>query len=185
VSARRRAAWTGAIAVLLAVLLLWGWSNRDSFAPADVGTRAPDFAAVTLDGRPAGLADWRGQVVLLNIWATWCPPCIEEMPSLQRLHDSLAGEDFSVVAVSIDALPGSMSALGQPGGDVSEFVAHFGLTFPVLHDPSGEIQRRYGAPGLPATFIIDREGRIRHKILGARDWEQPQHARAIRALLDG
>jgi cytochrome c biogenesis protein CcmG, thiol:disulfide interchange protein DsbE len=182
VNARR--ALVGGVLLLAATLLLWGWANRGSFAPADLGSRAPSFNAVTLDGAPADISDYRGQVVMLNIWATWCPPCVEEMPSLQRLHDALADEDFTVVAVSVDALPGMLSSFGQPGGDVAAFVDAFGLRFPVLHDPSGEVQRRYGVPGLPATFIIDREGRIRHKILGPRDWQQPQHERAIRALLD-
>jgi peroxiredoxin len=181
---RGRPVVTGAVLAVLAVFVLWGWANRDAFAPPDVGSRAPDFDAVTLDGRPASLADFEGRVLLLNIWATWCPPCVEEMPSLQRLHDALADEGFSVVAVSIDAPPGMLGPLGQAGGDVRAFVAHFGLDFPVLHDPTGEIQRRYGAPGLPASFIIDRDGRVRHKILGARDWEEPQHARAIRKLLE-
>jgi cytochrome c biogenesis protein CcmG, thiol:disulfide interchange protein DsbE len=183
-AARGRTIGMAVVLAVIATFAVWGWTNRDAFAPAEIGTRAPEFSAVTLDGQPAGLGDFAGQVLLLNIWATWCPPCIEEMPSLQRLHDNLKDEGFSVVAVSIDALPGGLGALGQEGGNVQAFVDHFGLNFPVLHDPTGEIQRRYGAPGLPASFIIDRDGRIRHKILGARDWEEPQHARAIRVLLE-
>jgi peroxiredoxin len=168
-----------------AALLLWiGWVNRDRYLPATVGSRAPDFAATTLDGRPAGIGDYDGQVVLLNIWATWCPPCVYEMPSMQRLHDALAADGFTVVAVSVDAAPGSLGALGQPGGDVGAFVASFGLSFPILRDPSGEIQRRYGAPGLPASYLIDRAGRIRHKALGAREWDAPTYIAMIRELLD-
>jgi peroxiredoxin len=183
----KRVAGVVTLVVLLLGGVVWfGWAQRDAFAPVDAGTRAPEFTATTLDGAPASLNDFAGRVVLLNIWATWCPPCVEEMPSLQRLHDLLEPEGFSVIAVSVDALPGRASPLGgHIGGDVRAFVESLGLDFPVWHDPSGEVQRRYRAPGLPASFIIDREGRIRHRILGARDWEAPQHAAAIRELLRG
>jgi cytochrome c biogenesis protein CcmG, thiol:disulfide interchange protein DsbE len=179
----RRVAYVALGALFVGGLYL-GWTKRADFAPADVGSVAPDFAARTLAGERASLADYRGRVVLLNIWATWCPPCVEEMPALQRLHDQLEPDGFSVVAVSVDAAPGSVGVFGERGGDVQAFVDSFGLSFPVLHDPSGNIQRRYNTPGLPASIIIDRAGRIRQKVLGAREWDSPDNVARIRELLD-
>jgi cytochrome c biogenesis protein CcmG, thiol:disulfide interchange protein DsbE len=179
----RRGASVALVISLLGAVLWFGWARRDAFAPADAGSRAPDFTALTLTGEPATLADFRDRVVLLNIWATWCPPCVEEMPSLQRLHDALAPEGFTVVAVSVDAPFGGIGPFGQPGGDVRAFVERLGLEFPVLHDPSGEVQRRYRVPGLPASFLIDREGRIRQRVLGAREWDSPRNTAAIRRIV--
>jgi peroxiredoxin len=173
------------VLVLLGALAWFGWAQRHAFAPAEIGARAPDFNATTLAGAPASLDDFRGRVILLNLWATWCPPCVEEMPALQRLHDQLEAEGFSVVAVSVDAPLGGVSALGYPGGDVSAFVEQLGLDFPVLHDPTGDIQRRYRAPGLPASYIIDADGRLRQRIIGARNWDDPRYAEMIRELLRG
>jgi cytochrome c biogenesis protein CcmG, thiol:disulfide interchange protein DsbE len=182
----KRTAVVSLLVFMLVTALVWfGVNARDAFAPVDIGSRAPDFSATTLDGRAASLADYEGYVILLNLWATWCPPCVEEMPALQRLHDRLVDEGFRVVAVSVDAPVGAFGPFGQPGGDVRAFVDDLGLDFPVLHDPSGEIQRRYRAPGLPSSYIIDREGRIRQRILGARNWDDPRYAESIRELLRG
>lgn len=108
----------GAVVLLLAVLVGVGWLVRDRFAPVEVGTQAPNFRAVDLQGRAVELADLRGEVVFLNIWATWCPPCREEMPSMQRLYERLGPEGLRIVAVSIDAAPGEADSAGRPGGDI-------------------------------------------------------------------
>jgi cytochrome c biogenesis protein CcmG, thiol:disulfide interchange protein DsbE len=160
------------------------WVNRDRFTPLDVGSRAPDYQAYTLDGDSVQLADFHGDVVLLNIWATWCAPCVREMPALQRLHEALAPEGLRIVAVSVDAPPAFLNALGRTRAEVGEFVDQFGITFTVLHDPSGDIQSRYQINGLPTTFIIDRDGRIRRKVLGAAEWDQPAFADQIRGVLE-
>jgi cytochrome c biogenesis protein CcmG, thiol:disulfide interchange protein DsbE len=159
------------------------WANRDSFTPLDAGSRAPDYTAFSLAGDSVRLSSFAGDVVLLNIWATWCAPCVYEMPALQRLHDELAPAGLRIVAVSVDAPAGAFGAFGQPGGNVREFRDRYGLSFKILHDPSGRIQSRYQVNGLPTTFIIDREGRIQRKILGARDWDAPRFANELRELL--
>jgi cytochrome c biogenesis protein CcmG, thiol:disulfide interchange protein DsbE len=177
----------GTIIVVVGALVLGGliWVNRDRFTPLDVGSRAPDYAALTLVGDTVELASFRGDVVLLNIWATWCPPCVREMPALQRLHEELEPQGLRIIAVSVDAVAGALGAFGQPGGDVAEFRDDFGITFTVLHDPSGRIQSLYQVNGLPTTYLIDRDGRIRRKVLGAAEWDEPRFADDIRRILEG
>ena len=141
-----------------------------------VGSRAPAFRAVNLrSGRPSSLADYRGRVVLLNVWATWCPPCRVEMPSLERLHGKLAGPDFAVVAVSID--DGDAST-------VMAFVGELGLGFDVLQDKGGRIQQIYQTTGVPESFVIDRDGVIIKKVIGAAEWDGPVNELLIRKLID-
>jgi peroxiredoxin len=174
------------IAVLVVATFLVGliWVNRDKFTPLDVGSRAPDYSAVSLSGDTVALDSFRGDVVLLNIWATWCKPCVYEMPALQRLHENLGSRGLRIVAVSVDAAPGVFGRFGQQGGNVAEFTQRFGLTFPVLHDPSGGIQDRYQVSGLPTTYLIDRDGRIRRKVIGAVAWDEPAMADQIRTMLE-
>lgn len=171
------------VAALLAVLVWMGWTVRDRFLPVEVGTRAPDFQARDLSGRPVALSDLRGEVVLLNIWATWCPPCREEMPSMQRLHEKLGPDGLKVVAVSVDALPGRLDLGQRPGGDVAAFVRQHGLGFTVWHDPTGEIQRTYRTTGIPESFVIGRDGVIVKKVIGATEWDSDAHVESLRRLL--
>ncbi|HSJ09399.1 MAG TPA: TlpA disulfide reductase family protein [Longimicrobiales bacterium] len=180
----RKAVATTAIVAVMAVLSGLIWVNRARFAPLDVGSRAPDYEAFTLDGDTVPLSSYRGNVVLLNVWATWCRPCVKEMPAMERLHQELKDQGLRVVAVSVDAPSGGFGDLGQPGGDVRAFAEQLGLTFDILHDPSGRIQNTYQVHGLPSTFLIDREGRIQQKVLGPRDWDVGEDAASVRALLD-
>lgn len=175
------------IAVILAavVLVTLIGINRDRFTPLDVGSRAPEYAALTLGGDTVRLSSFAGNVVLLNIWATWCLPCVREMPALQRLHEQLGDRGLSIVAVSVDepsALRGGVPGLVE---EVREFARGFDLTFTVLYDPSGGIQSRYQVNGLPTTFIIDRDGRIHRKVLGAAEWDEPPFVEQIRSMLEG
>jgi peroxiredoxin len=173
--------------VVLAVagaLVAFMWGNRARFTPLDVGSRAPEYTAFTLEGAPVPLSSFHGDVVLLNIWATWCPPCVKEMPALQRLHQALAADGLSIVAVSVDSPPTPGNIRGVLSGDVRAFADSFGLTFTVLHDPSGRIQGDYQVNGLPTTFLIDRDGRIRRKVMGAAEWDEPRFADEIRAMLE-
>lgn len=174
----------GGVVLLLAVLVGAGWLARDRFLPVEVGTRAPDFVARDLDGNRVSLNDLRGRVVLLNIWATWCPPCREEMPSMQRLHERLGPTGLRIVAVSIDAAPGGVDPAGRPGGNVRAFVEEYGLTFDIWHDPSGEIQRIYRTTGVPESFVIDRDGIIAKKVIGATEWHSDANVALIRRLLE-
>src|SRR5688500_1364907 len=117
----RNRLWRGALAFALASLLLLAWTQRDRFAPVGAGSRAPAYSAPTLDGQTVSLASLRGKVVVLNVWATWCRPCLQEMPALERLHQQLSSQGLAIVAVSVDAPIGTAGPLGQPGGDVRAF----------------------------------------------------------------
>ena len=182
-SDRRQWAFVGGVVLLLAALVGAGWLVRDRFLPVEVGTRAPEVAATDLRGRPVRLAELRGQVVLLNVWATWCAPCRDEMPSMQRLHQELGDEGLRIVAVSIDAAPGQADANGAPGGDVAGFARELGLTFPIWRQPSGVVQRDYRTTGVPESFLIGRDGRIVKKVIGATEWDDSTHVELIRRLL--
>lgn len=138
------------------------------------GTRAPDYAMFTLDGDTVSVRDFRGDVVLLNVWATWCAPCEQEMPSMQRLHDELGARGFRVVAVSVDQ--------ADPN-TVREWVNERNLSFTVLHDPSGRIQQVYQTTGVPESFVLDRDGVIVKKIIGATEWDHPAQKALFRRLL--
>jgi cytochrome c biogenesis protein CcmG, thiol:disulfide interchange protein DsbE len=173
----------GGFLLVLAGLVAAGWTVRDRFLPVEVGTRAPNFTATDLDGRVVALDDLRGEVVLLNVWATWCAPCREEMPSMQQLHDRFAEDGFRVVAVSVDAPAGQGFRTSQPGGDVRAFVRDYGLTFDVWLDPAGEIQRIYRTTGVPESFLIDRNGAIVKKVIGATDWDSEANHDLVRRLL--
>jgi peroxiredoxin len=176
---------TVSIMALVGVLAALIWTQRELFTPLDTGSAAPEYRAFSLEGDTIALSSFAGEVVLLNIWATWCRPCVVEMPSLQRLHEELRDSGLRVVAVSVDAPLGVVGAFGEPGGDVRRFVEDHNLTFTVLHDPSGRIQSRYQVNGLPTTFIIDRSGRIRQKLIGARKWDEGPLADEIRTIVEG
>jgi cytochrome c biogenesis protein CcmG, thiol:disulfide interchange protein DsbE len=173
----------GAFLLVLLVLVGAGWMVRERFLPVEVGTRAPNFVASDLESRPVSLEELRGSVVLLNIWATWCAPCREEMPSMQRLHERFVEQGLRVVAVSIDAESGRRLGIGPPAGDVRGFVEEYGLTFDVWLDPAGEIQRIYRTTGVPESFLIDRDGAIVKKVIGATDWDSDAHHDLVRMLL--
>ncbi len=142
-----------------------------------VGSRAPEFRAVHLStGTPASLADYRGKVLLLNIWATWCLPCRVEMPSLERLQRKLAGTDFRLVSVSIDQDDSTV---------VRRFAQELGLTFEILHDRPGMIREIYQTTGVPESFVIDRDGAIVKKVIGPAEWDSPVNETLLRRLIDG
>jgi peroxiredoxin len=142
----------------------------------DPGADAPAFAAVDLEtGGTVDVGDFGGEVVLLNVWATWCAPCEAEMPSIQRLHRELGPDGLRVVAVSVDR------------GDIDpvrEWIEERSLTFTVLHDPTGQIEQTYQTTGVPESFVIDRHGVIVKKIIGATEWDHPTQKALFRRLLD-
>jgi len=166
---------SGAMALVFVVALVI--KIRPQMNLLEVGSRAPDFHAVDLaTGRATTLADYKGKVILLNIWATWCQPCRVEMPAIQRMHKKLGGTDFQVVAVSIDADGDSV---------VSAFKRDLGLTFQILHNQSGDIQQIYQTTGVPESFVIDRDGIIVKKVIGAAEWDGPVNETLIERLTHG
>jgi len=170
---------------LVGVALLIGvaWLNQDRIQPVTTGTVAPDFEVKNLDGGLARLSDHEGEVVLVNIWATWCLPCLTEMPSMERLYQDIGEEDFEIMAVSIDAELGLLDFTGNVGGNIQAFADSLGLTFPMLHNPSGDIQRLYRTMAVPETFLIGRDGVIYKKVAGGTEWDAPQHKELIQRLL--
>jgi cytochrome c biogenesis protein CcmG, thiol:disulfide interchange protein DsbE len=136
---------------------------------------APDFAVPDLAGQAVRLSGLRGKVVLLNLWTTWCPPCREEMPSMEKLYQRLRDRGFVLLAVSQDE--GGKEA-------VEPFVRDLGLTFPVLVDPEHQVGDRYQVWGYPESFIIDREGRVVERVIGPRDWTSPEQVAALERLLE-
>lgn len=176
----RRAQWllvAGIVLALGAGAAVATYAMRDELFPVTIGSPAPAFEAVTLDhaAEPRSIDDYRGEVVLLNVWATWCGPCRVEMPDIQALHDEFASEGLRVVAVSIDRTGAEPAIRG--------FAREFGLTFEILHNPSGDIQRRYQTTGVPETFVIGRDGVIRKKVIGAAPWHSEANRALIRQLL--
>ena len=170
--------WTVAIGVVMA--LVFGTALVIKIRPQidllGVGSAAPGFHATDLrTGRPTTLADYRGKVVLLNVWATWCQPCRIEMPSMERLHRRLAGNDFAVVAVSVDEADSAA---------VLQFTRELGLSFDILHDRAGAIQRLYQTTGVPESFVIERDGIIVKKVIGPAEWDGPANETLIRKLID-
>jgi len=149
----------------------------DEISPLGTGAKAPNFQAATLDtpSRLKTLADYKGQVVLLNVWATWCEPCRAEMPSMQQLQTALGTKGLKIVAVSIDG-PGSEAG-------ITAFARQYGLTFEILHDSAGSIQTAYQMTGVPESMLIGRDGVIRKKVAGATDWASPPNQALIERLL--
>ena len=129
------------------------------------GRPAPDFQYPDKSGRMTALADFRGKVVLLNIWATWCRPCVEEMPSMERLYRQMKETPFEIVAVSVDA---------EGWKAIQPFVDRLDLSFPILSDTEGRIRNLYGTTGIPESFIIAPDGAISKKIIGPLKWDSPE-----------
>jgi peroxiredoxin len=172
----RRLIWVTASVGVVLVLAILLRTPAGEQSDVGIGTEAPELRAFTVTSprEQRSIADYRGQVVLLNVWATWCPPCREEMPSLQALHETLADRGLRVVAVSIDD-PGSEA-------DIREFVQEHALTFEILHDPASAIMNSYRVGGVPQTFLIDRDGRIRYKSYFT-DWRTTENRTRVEELL--
>lgn len=182
------AQWFGIASVLGGTAgLFWAKSRRAALAPLVAialllassgcqsgGKTAPDFVAQDLQGQAVRLSAQRGKVVFLNFWATWCPPCRQEMPSMEALSKKFAAEDFVMLAISED-----------DGGApvVKKFVEQNKLTFPILISPTGEIGRSFGVYGYPETFLIDREGHQVARFIGPRDWRDPRFEQDLRTLI--
>ncbi len=174
------------VRVFLAVVLvatLWGGSafTEDLFEAAGVvrpktRVEAPAFTLKSLDGTEKSLSDFRGKVILLNFWATWCVACKSEMPSMERLWREFKDKGLVVVAVAGDRGFWSSSR-------VKKFVKDFGLTFPVLLDPSGKVRKTYEVRFLPTSYIIGRDGKITGKAVGDRVWDTEAAKRFFEQLL--
>jgi peroxiredoxin len=163
--------WICAV-LLLAVFTAAGCTKHE--APAVEGSQAPDFTLKDLSGRPVQLSSLKGKVVLLNFWATWCPPCREEIPSMIRLNQAMQGKAFQMLAVSVD----------EGGKDaVDAFFRKRGAALPALLDTDGAVAKRYGTTGVPETFVIDTKGVILKKVIGTMDWSSPDVLAALEDII--
>jgi peroxiredoxin len=133
--------------------------------PVTEGKAAPDFALKDLSGQPVQLSQLKGKVVFLNFWATWCPPCREEIPAMMKLNAAMAGKPFQMLAVSIDE--GGKEA-------VEAFFNQSKMLLPALLDTDNSVSKRYGITGVPETFILDKNGVIVKKVVGGMDWGDSQ-----------
>lgn len=162
-------------AVVLAITFVIVWLQSAKYEPLVVGKAAPDFALSDLNEKPYRLSDFRGKVVFLNFWATWCAPCREEMPSMEVLNKNFEKDGLVMLAVSIDRV--------TTAKDIPPFVKGLNLTFPVLLDSWGKTDKPYKRMGVPETFIIDQQGIIREIIIGPKDWTRIDNLKTITALL--
>jgi len=157
-----------------AVLVAFGGTlAAEELKPWSGPPQAPPIELLRTDGSPFALAQLRGKVVLVNFWATWCEPCVTEMPSLQKLRDSLGPQGFEVLAVNHQEGPARIDA----------FVQKLGLAFPVVRDTDGSVAKAWSARLFPASYVVDRSGRIRYVLIGGADWTSPALLSKIHALL--
>lgn len=167
-----------AVGAILAGLGTGAWilSHADTVNGVTVGAPAPDYRVIDVaSGDTVALRDrFKGHVTIINIWATWCVPCRLEMPSMEKLYKEFKSRGFQIAAVSIDK--------GDPRV-ISEFGKEYGLTFDLLHDPSGDIQDLYRTTGVPESYIVDRNGIIVKWLIGGYDWTAPVQRTLIDRLL--
>ena len=149
-------------------------SSLKTAVPIQPGLKVPDFTFPDINGKVVTLSNHRGKVVLVNVWATWCPPCRREMPSMQRLYEKFKGKNFEILAVSIDS---------EEREAVAPFMRKMNLTFPALLDPGETIRSLYGITGVPESFIIDKQGILVKKIIGPINWATPEVFQFIQDLL--
>lgn len=160
-----------ALVVLAAAFV---WMGEPVEPPLGRGDPAPDFDLPSLEGPRVALRDLRGEVALVNFWATWCKPCEDEMPAMQRLYETLSPEGFELVAISVD----------ESRDDVEAFRERLGVGFPILLDPDQTVSRRYQTTGFPESLLVDRQGRIIERYVGPREWDHPDYVTRVRRLLE-
>jgi peroxiredoxin len=167
---------TKAVKILILLLILGGAVflalRLRSPRPVDIGERAPDFTLPALTHGSLSLHDFGRQVVVLNFWATWCSPCVEETPSLEKFAEQVRLQGVAVMGVSVD----------QDVAALQAFAAEQHLSFPIARDPSQSVANRYGTFQFPETYIIDQEGRVAEKLIGPVDWQDPRLITFVRAL---
>lgn len=163
--------------VLLVGAVAWVAFRPHAARPVAVGEAVPDFSLPRSSG-PGGslvrLGDYRGRVLVLNFWATWCPPCVAETPSLEDFAAKVQPWGVEVVGVSVDENPAALAA----------FVSKYNLTYTIVRDPSRASPLRYGTLQFPETYIIDRHGRLAEKIISNTDWTDPRMLSFVRALAE-
>jgi thiol-disulfide isomerase/thioredoxin len=174
--ARRIAVW-GVVLAALAVVLLFAMPSYRQGEASIAGKTAQDFP-VDIAGKPGHLSDFKGKVVVLNFWATWCPPCVEETPGLNHLQKHIVAQNGVVFGVAADEDPAAYE----------KFLRDQGVTFPTYRDPATKdnhspIAQTYGTSMYPETYVIDRQGKIARKIIGFQQWDSPEMLAYFDAVL--
>jgi len=151
--------------------------SKDTISPLDadktINSKAPDFTLRDLQGKSIAFSSLKGKVVLLNFWATWCPPCKAEMPAMNRLYHEIKARGFEIIAVSTDT---SLST-------IRDYLAKNRVDFPILHDEKKSVSKQYRVFSMPTTFLIDRNGTIVEKFYGEYDWTDSDVRKQIEKLL--
>ena len=178
---RQRSSW---LALLLGALVAVAAPAAAQLEPPELSHRltpvtppvaADNFVLQDMDGRRHALEDYRGKVVLINFWATWCPPCVKEMPSLERLYQQLGDQPFVVLAIN----------QWENSDHVFAFMGQIDVfpSFPILFDPDSAVSEAFGVKGLPTSFLLDGEGRVVYRAIGGRQFDHPEIVTRIRELL--
>lgn len=162
----------GLALALLCVMVyrVQGYLREYDVQPND---RAPGFSLVNDQGIGVSLDDYEGKVVLLNFWATWCPPCIQEMPSLNATYERFRADGLVVLGISVD----------EDADEYSDFLRTAGVTFPTVRDPERTVSTRYGTMKYPESYLISRDRRVLRKYVGPEDWSRPEIANYLRSVL--
>ena len=160
------------VIAIAGVGVLWLALHPRAHGPVTVGERAPDFTLPGLQSNNVSLAQYRGKVVVLNFWATWCPPCIMETPSLEQFATDLKPDGVTVIGVSVD----------ENGQQLRQFVKQYQLSYPVARDPDAALAHRYGTYKFPETYIIGRDGHVAEKIIGMANWTDPRMISFVKSL---
>jgi len=158
--------------IFLCLFSLNASADRHLLTPFPKPPKAPDFSLSDLQGTSHTLSNYQGKVVVLNFWATWCPPCRAEMPSMQRAWEIMRNENMIMIAINV----------GEAESAVRNFSNRLKLDFPVLLDDSASIMHRWPSRGLPTTFVINPEGKIYYRAIGEREWDSPEILQMLRAL---
>jgi thiol-disulfide isomerase/thioredoxin len=158
---------------MLALGMLFNAGGHAAGFEVRASTPAPALTAQDLKGAPKTLDDYRGKVVLLNFWASWCPPCLREMPSMERLRQKMAGQPLEIVALDS----------AETAEEVNAYLSKMKLGFPILLDPDGSNTRRWKVFALPTSFLLDVEGKVRYVLTGPTEWDEGEALQLIESML--
>ncbi len=163
-----------ALALLTSGIAWAGEESNQTLTALAERPPAPDFSLVDMAGDLHQLSGYRGRVVIVNFWATWCPPCREEMPAMQHAWEQLKQENIAMLAINV----------GEDEDTIFTFTADYPVEFPLLLDRSSEVIQRWPVRGLPTTFVVDPQGRLAYRAIGGRHWADPEILALVRALKD-
>jgi len=163
-----------AVIVILGAAVYFGIRQQQA-RPVAIGDTAPDFSVPALPSGSVDLKSYRGQIVVLNLWATWCPPCVEETPSLVQFAEKMKAHGVVVLGISVD----------DDAKALQDFVQENHISYPVGRDPDRSLSARYGTFQFPETYILDRRGRVAEKVIGPTDWDDARIQNFVQDLARG